>query len=236
MLYLSVSKLIPMYGHIVKNCKSKLCIVSQNLKIRSVLTRPNSNLPKQAESKTEPPNIKTNNQEKDKILFYYENPRYYTIINAFAFVQFFFWLHLSEFSLNKGEKLKMESNEFSPWWKKIDLEDKKTRKIVASSCFLIGYLILSVSWIYTLRSVRMLVLRKDNKTVSIVTYGPFARNRVLEVPLENITTNVSREFAKTQLPIKVKGKWFYYILDVKEGKFQNPVLFDHTAGMKRTFK
>jgi hypothetical protein len=44
-----------------------------------------------------------------------------------------------------------------------------------------------MSWMYTLRSVRMLVLRKDGKTVSIVTYGPFNRNRVLDVPLENVS-------------------------------------------------
>ncbi|KAG8244772.1 hypothetical protein J6590_015312 [Homalodisca vitripennis] len=52
--------------------------------------------------------------------------------------------------------------------------------------------------------------------------------------LTAITTSQTRYSAKVQLPIKVQGKWFYYILDTKNGTFPNPELFDFTAGMKRT--
>lgn len=51
-----------------------------------------------------------------------------------------------------------------------------------------------------------------------------------------MTTNQTRQTAKDQLPFKVQGKWFYYLLDTKSGTFPNPELFDYTAGMKRTFK
>jgi len=234
MLYLNMLRLQPLCGQVLKNCKIKFCILNKNVSLKAVLNRPYSNLVSQT-AKTKSTNINAG-QEKDKLLYFYENPRHFYMLNGFAFVQFIFWTHMAEFTFTTGEKIKMETNEYTPWWKKINFQDKNTKMIVSTVCFLIGWGVLSMAWIYTLRSVRMLVLRKDNTTVSIVTYGPFGRNRVLDVPMENMSTQVSRTHAKTQLPIKVKGKWFHFILDMREGKFQNPDLFDHTAGMNRILK
>lgn len=85
---------------------------------------------------------------------------------------------------------------------------------------------------YTLRSVRFLILRKGGQSVSFVTYGPFNRNRIMTVPLKYISAEESRAMARVQLPIKVKNKSLFYVLDMR-GEFRNPQLFDYTAGLKR---
>lgn len=85
---------------------------------------------------------------------------------------------------------------------------------------------------YTLRSVRFLVLRKGGKDVSFVTYTPFGKNRILNVPVNCISAQEARAAAKSQLPLKVKNKNFFYILDMR-GEFLNTKLFDYTAGLKR---
>lgn len=88
---------------------------------------------------------------------------------------------------------------------------------------------------FTLRSVRYLVLRKGGESVTFVTYAPFGQNRMMTVALENVSSQEIRRNAKSQLPIKVKNRFLYYILDMR-GEFRNTSLFDYTVGLKRTFK
>lgn len=40
---------------------------------------------------------------------------------------------------------------------------------------------------YIIRSVRYLILRKDGKKVAFVTYGPFGKNRIMDVPLDCVS-------------------------------------------------
>lgn len=91
---------------------------------------------------------------------------------------------------------------------------------------------LTLTWIYTLKSVRYLILRKGGQQLTIVTYTPFGENRIFTVDLKNICAKEMRNRATSILPIKVKGHYFHYILDMK-GEFRNESLFDNTAGLKR---
>ncbi|XP_022217714.1 transmembrane protein 223 [Drosophila obscura] len=171
---------------------------------------------------------------KDLILFKYENPRFYKMLNFFGICQFVFWTYLSHFAFttlkdapvveNPGEELK--------WFQRINLGENKYRNAITGCCFLIGYGILFAVWMFTLRSVRFLILRKGGQSVSFVTYGPFNRNRIMTVPLKCISAQESRAMARVQLPIKVKERTLYYVLDMR-GEFRNPQLFDYTAGLKR---
>lgn len=97
---------------------------------------------------------------------------------------------------------------------------------------ILGYGILVAGWMYTLRSVRMLVLRKGGEVVSFVTYTPFMKNRIMDVPLKYVSAMETRHVARVQLPIKVKNKSLYYLMDMK-GEFKNSHLFDNTVGLKR---
>lgn len=87
---------------------------------------------------------------------------------------------------------------------------------------------------FTLRSVRYLVLRKGGGEITFVTYTPLGQNRMLTVPLSDISCKQTRSSAQSQLPIKVKNRYLHYILDMK-GEFKNTELFDHTAGLRRSW-
>lgn len=88
---------------------------------------------------------------------------------------------------------------------------------------------------FSRRCVRYLVLHKDGKTVSIVTYNhPLGRNCVREVPIARISTRESRQTMAPYIPMKIKDTKFFYLLD-RKGEFLNPVLYDNTVGLNRHF-
>ncbi|EDW73825.1 uncharacterized protein Dwil_GK19663 [Drosophila willistoni] len=174
------------------------------------------------------------NVPKDVILFKYENPKFYNMLNFFGVCQFVFWTYLSHFAFTtlKDAPVVEKEGEELKWFQRINLGENKYKNGITICSFLIGYGILFAVWMFTLRSVRFLILRKGGRDVSFVTYGPFNRNRIMTVPLKCISAEESRQLARVQLPIKVRDKTLYYILDMR-GEFRNPQLFDYTAGLKR---
>lgn len=172
---------------------------------------------------------------KDVILFKYENPKYFRILNIFAISQFGFWAYLSHFaftSLKDAPPPKDTDN--VAWWRKINLGENKYRNGLTILSFLIGYSILTLAWLFTLKSVRYLILRKGGDKITFVTYTPFGKNRMVTVNVNMVSSQEARHNAHSQLPIKVKGHVLFYILDMK-GEFKNPKLFDNTAGLRRTW-
>ncbi|XP_063705750.1 transmembrane protein 223 [Culicoides brevitarsis] len=174
------------------------------------------------------------NVAKDVILYKYENPRFFKLINIFAIVQFGFWNYLSHFSYTtlRDAPVPQEDTENLRFWERINLGENKYRNSIAAMCLFMGWGILAVAWTFTLRSVRYLVLNKGGNAISFVTYAPFGENRIMKVPINCISAVESREFAKATLPIKVKNRALFYVLDMK-GEFRNPALFDQTAGLRR---
>ncbi|CAD7077479.1 unnamed protein product [Hermetia illucens] len=146
---------------------------------------------------------------------------------------FGFWSYLSHFAFTTLKDAPVEKvDEDASWFRKINLGENKYRNTITVSCFLIGYGILAAAWLFSLRSVRFLILRKGGQKVSLVTYGPFGKNRIMEVPVNCISAQESRDAARVQLPLKVKNRAFYFILDMR-GEFLNTRLYDHTAGLRR---
>ncbi|CAG2120413.1 unnamed protein product [Medioppia subpectinata] len=91
---------------------------------------------------------------------------------------------------------------------------------------------------YAIRSIRYVTLAPGGHTVRLTTFsvtGAPNRYRHYDVPLTSVSSHVSRSDGGV-MPIKVKGKWFYYILDTKKGQFLRPKLFDETVGTFRVLK
>lgn len=101
--------------------------------------------------------------------------------------------------------------------------------------YCLGYGILCAAWMFSLKSVRYLILRKGGQAVSFVTYGPFGKNRIMTVDLKHVSSQETREAARGFLPLKVQHQRLYYVLDLN-GEFRNKQLFDATAGLRRTWK
>ncbi|KAK9891378.1 hypothetical protein WA026_014622 [Henosepilachna vigintioctopunctata] len=174
------------------------------------------------------------NVVKDVILFKYENPRFFKILNLFALVQFGFWTYLSLTAYETLRDVPIDEHA-EKWWERINLGENKYRNTITTVCFLIGYGIIVMSWMYTLKSIRFLILNKGGQKCTIVTYGPFGKNRMFTLELENISCNASRISAPSYIPLKVKGHYFHYLCDMR-GEFKNSHLFDHTVGLKRNLK
>ncbi|KAG6464908.1 transmembrane protein 223 [Manduca sexta] len=175
------------------------------------------------------------NVVKDVILFKYENPKFYTYMNIFAIVQYVFWTYLGIFafsSLRDAPVDKSKITDDTPWFRRINLGENKYRNTLGTVAVTVGTGSLLVIWMYTLRSVRFLVLNKGGKHITLVTYTPFGTNRMMKVPLTDVCCKEGRTAARVQLPLKVKNRMMHYMLDMR-GEFKNPLLFDCTAGLFR---
>ncbi|XP_030755410.1 transmembrane protein 223 [Sitophilus oryzae] len=176
------------------------------------------------------------NVVKDVILYKSENDRLLKILNVFGLFQFGLWSYVS---LTAFKTLKNvpggELDEDAVWWKKINLGESKYRNGLTIITFALGWSILTLTWAFTLRSVKYIILRRGGQQATIVTYTPFSKNRLLTLDLNNISAKETRAAAKSFLPLKVKDYYFHYLVDMK-GEFKNPLLFDNTVGLKRVWK
>ncbi|XP_014248429.1 transmembrane protein 223 isoform X2 [Cimex lectularius] len=145
-----------------------------------------------------------------------------------------FWSYMANIAYHDLKDVPASQNKEDPWWKKVNLGHPKVKRGLAGFSVFFGCVMFGSACTFTLRSVRYLILRKGGKIISLVTYTPFGPNRIMDVPLRYVSAITSRTNARVHLPIKVHGKYLYYMLDMK-GEFRNKALFDATAGMYRKF-
>lgn len=77
---------------------------------------------------------------KDVILYKYENPNFFKIINIFGFSQFLFWTYLSHFAFTTLRDAPVEQQEGKElaWYEKLNLGENKYRNGITIVSFLIG--------------------------------------------------------------------------------------------------
>lgn len=95
-----------------------------------------------------------------------------------------------------------------------------------------GSLIVAASFMYSRRSVWQVVLRQGGRDVTLSTYYPFGLSSSFTVPLRQVSCMAHRSEVPAMIPLKVKGRPFYFLLD-KQGQVYNPQLFDLTVGAYR---
>ncbi|XP_066148388.1 transmembrane protein 223 [Euwallacea fornicatus] len=178
--------------------------------------------------------VKTN-VIKDVILYKSNNDRFFKVVNWFGVSQFCFWSYLSMTAFQTLKDIPVSPDSKDIWWRKINFGDSKWKNSLTIISFVIGWGILSVTWIYTLRAVKYLILRKGGQQATIITYAPFGKNRMFTLDLQCISATQARSAALSFIPLKVKGHWFYYMIDMN-GEFKNALLFDNTAGLKRVWR
>ncbi|GAB1609615.1 transmembrane protein 223-like [Argonauta hians] len=172
---------------------------------------------------------------EDTLIYSNDNSRFYKLLTFFGFIQFFFWVHLATFSYSTLRDVKPQNQEVvedvhgQPWWKKINLGENKFRNGIALLCISVGYVVMFISIIYPRRSVKQLWLLKGGRATKITTFG-YKSNFVC--PLSSISCLQQRSASTSQLPLKMKGKWFYFLMD-KKGVFHEEKLFDFCIGLKR---
>jgi hypothetical protein len=79
------------------------------------------------------------NVAKDVILYRYDNPKFFRIVNIFALCQFGFWTYLSHFAFTSMRDAPVpKDRDDLPWWRKINLGENKYRNGLTVLSFLIG--------------------------------------------------------------------------------------------------
>lgn len=89
-----------------------------------------------------PINIDTSTLAKDVIVFKYNNPKYFKMMNIFGIAQFFFWLICSEFTLSnlRYTPINEGAPNFAdlPLYLRINLGENKYKYGLAIGCFTFG--------------------------------------------------------------------------------------------------
>ncbi|CAG7723711.1 unnamed protein product [Allacma fusca] len=172
---------------------------------------------------------------KDIVIYKNENQKFIRLVSFFSLSQLGFWGFLSYSTLSLKDVPIPQDTEGLPFYKKINLGDDLHKKFLSGAYATIGYLIFTGGWIYVVRSIRYIILRKGGGTISLVSYHPSGRNAVMDVPINCVSASGSRAAKKSYIPIKVKGRRLFYMLDT-DGTFPRPELFDRTVGVHRKFK
>lgn len=164
------------------------------------------------------------NVNNNVLLYKYENYRYFLYMRMFAIGQLFGWLILALYT-------------YSPTFLEIFNTDVKLKHYIRDNNFRLITFVFAIfagpimyGYIHALcaRSVKYMILHKGGKKISIFTHHLW-RNVCLNIPVEMAKAASHRTDLGLYVPMKLKNKHFYYILD-KKGKFLNPELFDHIMG------
>ncbi|XP_022110656.1 transmembrane protein 223-like [Acanthaster planci] len=184
----------------------------------------------------------------DKNILIYRNDgfTFFRLVGLFAVAQLGFWSYLTYSAFTSmTDSRNFELVKYGPegappeeknWTSlsgiRMKLHSGVWRYALTMLCFAVGGLICFGALTYSKKCIHRIVLRKGGDRVTISTFGFFGQPWSFTVPIANVSCRHSRHGVRTQLPIKVKGHSFFYLLD-KEGKLYNAPLFDQTVGMRR---
>ncbi|XP_038046534.1 transmembrane protein 223-like [Patiria miniata] len=184
----------------------------------------------------------------DKNILIYRNDgfTFFRVVGVFALAQLGFWSYLTYSAYTSmTDSRKFELAKYGPEGAPSDKKNWTTlsgirmklhsgvwRYAITALCVVVGGVIFTGALTYSKKCIHRIVLRKGGDRITISTFGFFGQPWSFTVPVTNVSCQHSRHGVRTQLPIKVKGHSFFYLLD-KEGKLYHAPLFDQTVGMKR---
>lgn len=170
---------------------------------------------------------------RDVLLFEHERSRFFAILGLFCAGQSIFWasLALAALSPPPAPSRGRDAGASDRGW--VNLRSALWRYGLAAGCSAVGTLVLGAGLVFSLRSVRSVMLRAGGQQVTLTTHAPFGLGACLTVPLNQVSCMAHRGEVPAMLPLKVKGRRFYFLLD-KAGHFPNAQLFDSTVGAYRS--
>lgn len=83
-------------------------------------------------------------------------------------------------------------------------------------------------------SIYLFILLYLYKCLLKILYSSIYLKDTFTISHFQVSAKQSRMTATVHLPLKVKGKYFHYILDMR-GQFPNAKLFDYSAGLRRNW-
>ncbi|KAL0279397.1 UNVERIFIED_CONTAM: hypothetical protein PYX00_000968 [Menopon gallinae] len=149
-----------------------------------------------------------------------------------GFLLIWFGLEYNIYSILQHSKIKSHAEKWKDFVR--DEEQRVLYLKVITTTTLLGAALGWLGSMYMLRNVKSLVLRRDTKQIILKTYSPFAKLRELTISAYDVsgTTSQITKGKMGYIPLKVKGNWFYYLLDVN-GKLHNPAVFNNFINIQR---
>ncbi|XP_072493423.1 transmembrane protein 223 [Notamacropus eugenii] len=167
---------------------------------------------------------------RDVLLFEHERGRFFAFLGLFCAGQGVFWTSLAAAALagpgGGGGGAQGSARRPSPG-------SALWRYGLAAGCASVGLLVLAAGLLFSQRSVRSVLLRRGGQLVTLTTHAPFGLGAQFTVPLRQVSCVAHRGEVPAVVPLKVKGRRFYFLLD-KAGRFPNGRLFDVTVGAYRS--
>ncbi|XP_032735168.1 transmembrane protein 223 [Lontra canadensis] len=170
---------------------------------------------------------------RDVLLFQHERGRFFAVLGLFCAGQGVFWASLAVAALARPPARALPLDAEPADRGRPDLRSALWRYGLAIGCGAIGTLVLGAGLLFSLRSVRSVMLRAGGKQVTLTTHAPFGLGAHFTVPLNQVSCVAYRGEVPAMLPLKIKGRRFYFLLD-KAGHFPNTKLFDNTVGAYRS--
>uniref|UniRef100_UPI00358F36D3 transmembrane protein 223 isoform X2 n=1 Tax=Myxine glutinosa TaxID=7769 RepID=UPI00358F36D3 len=144
---------------------------------------------------------------RDTLLFEHDKRAGFFLLGFFAASQFVFWTYLGHFAFTC---LKDNADMSDAEWKARFLTGKGKRYGFTAFCLCIG-----------------------GEQLTFYTYLPFGVSHSFTVPLRDVSCKVNAADMPAMLPVKVKNRPFFFLLD-KKGTISNQQLFNFTVGAYRT--
>lgn len=117
--------------------KSTICYKPIDTVCRYIQTTPRTQLATRSSL-----NFDATSLTKDVMVFKYENPTYFKVMNIFALVQFAFFTYCGQFALSslRNAPVDKEQEDYGDlaWYQKINLGSSISRNGTAFICFLVG--------------------------------------------------------------------------------------------------
>ncbi|XP_068779887.1 transmembrane protein 223 [Struthio camelus] len=170
---------------------------------------------------------------RDVVLFRHERDRFFRLVGLFCAGQGLFWGYLAHLAFTTLRPPPAPPPP-GPGDDPLRPRDNKWRLGFTASCLTLGSLIVAAGCLLPLRAVRRVTLLRGGRHVAIGTHAPLGLGRggSFTVPLRHVSCRAHRGEVPAALPLKVKGRPFYFLLD-KGGHISNPRLFDLTVGAYR---
>uniref|UniRef100_G1PHH2 Transmembrane protein 223 n=1 Tax=Myotis lucifugus TaxID=59463 RepID=G1PHH2_MYOLU len=168
---------------------------------------------------------------RDVLLFEHERGRFFAVLGLFCAGQGVFWPPWP--AALARPPVPARPPDATPDPGRVDVRSALWRYGLAVGCGAIGTLVLAAGLLFSLRSVRSVILQAGGKRVTLTTHAPFGLGAQFTVPLNQVSCMAHRGEVPAMVPLKVKGRRFYFLLD-KAGYFPNTKLFDNTVGAYRS--
>ncbi|KAL4659970.1 transmembrane protein 223 [Arapaima gigas] len=176
---------------------------------------------------------------RDVVLFEHDRTSFFRLLSGFCAGQLLFWTYLAHFAYTGLRDTRNGIKRVPPGDRGVSvfgvsLGSNIWRYSFTVGCLAVGAAIVGFSILFCHRSVSRVILHQGGTMVTLTMQSPLGADkaRCIKLPLAHVACHAHRLESPSFIPLRVKGHRLYFLLD-KEGKLNNPKLFDVTVGAYR---